>query len=239
MGNSAPGRPETNEAAGLALDAAPGRAVTTISIVGVNVGCIVLLTFLDWPNWWRHISYELSALTWFSSVQLILIAACCLLLALLCRIPLTDIRLLREQRLVWLLLAGVFVLFALDERFQIRERLRETALGSTGATAGLPGVGAGEIPILVVAAVGLFVAYRLYLYFGGDPATRVWLLVGVVLALASTVIDVADLSARGEIIQRNQQFTEEILETLGQMGLFVAFTRHAWRLLEQVRLVPR
>ncbi len=239
MDNSTPRSPGESEAVGLTLNAARGRTVTTASIVGVNVGCILLLVLWNWPNWWQRITYELSPLTWFSSVQLILIAVCCLLLALLCRVPISGVRLAKEQRLVWLLLSGTFVLFSLDERFQIRVHLHEAAPAPAGTTAGIPGIGIGEIPILLVAAGGIFVAYRLFLYFDGDPATRIWLVAGVVTALASTLIDVADLSARGEIVQRNQQFIEEILETLGQMGLLVTFTRHGWRLLAKIRLVPR
>ncbi len=236
MSDSTPGKPD--HGAGITLDAARGRIITTASIVAVNLACILLLVFVDWPVWWKHINYELSALTWFSSVQLVLISLCCLFLALLCQVPFTEVRFPRGQRLLWLVLSGVFVLFTIDERFQIRDHLHHSGFGSEGATAHLLGIGAYELPMLLVALGGIYVAYRLFLYFAGDPVTRVWLVVGVTCALASTLVDIIDLSAQGELVVRNQQFIEEIFETLGQMGLFVAFARHAWRLLERVRLVP-
>ncbi len=220
------------------MSGARWRVGLPLAIAGTNLGALLCFVLWDWPEWWVNVNFEASPLTWFSSVQLILIGLCCALNGLLARQEATGARLWREQGWAWLGLAAGFWFLSIDERFQIHERLREGFFKPRGIGTELPGIGPGDFMLLLYAAAGVAVCTRLWRYFQSRFA-RGALLAAILVALTSTVMDAIDFHSMAKETLRREQFVEEILETLAQMLLFVTFSRHTLDLLAGVRLARR
>ncbi len=61
------------------------RIAAFAGIVFCNLFLVALFIAWEWPRWWENINYERSPLTWWSSLQLVLIGLVCLGNALLTR----------------------------------------------------------------------------------------------------------------------------------------------------------
>lgn len=205
---------------------------TAWGIVLANVGFISVCMAWGWPQWWININYEKSALTWFSSVQLVLSSLCALGCSALGRLPLNRIEKLKEQWRVWGLLSAGYLFLSLDEEFQFHERVREGFLKPHEIGTHLSGIGPSDFLLILYALAGLIIAWRLYLYFAGDRSTQVWLVAGLGFAILAVAIDAIDWHGRSLAFLRAEQFTEELLETAGQMCLLSAYARHFWRLVD-------
>ena len=68
-----------------------GWGTTTAVVVAANVGFVALLVAKSLPDWWRLVGAERSPLTWFSSIQLLFIALCCVLNGVVARLPVRSL----------------------------------------------------------------------------------------------------------------------------------------------------
>ncbi len=174
------------------LDILFWRRVSGPAVLGGNVLLLALLTIAGWPEWWLYINYERSPLTWFSSVQLLLLAATAAAVAVVMRVPREGATETRGPARWWLALALAMVFLALDERFQFHERLREGVFKPHGIGTELPGIAAGDFVLVFYAAAGLFVATKLWRCFSGDHLARAYFGAALALALLATVFDAGD-----------------------------------------------
>jgi hypothetical protein len=207
------------------------------AVVTTNLAFLALAIAADWPKWWVNINYEVSPLTWFSSVQLLAIGCVCFGNLALSRLLAERLEQAPRRTQVWAALgAGMFFL-ALDERFQLHERLREGVLKPNGIGTDLPGIAPGDFVLVLYALAGIALCWLLYRWLGG--AARAWLVAAILLGVVATSMDAADLHGESVELVRTEQFIEEILETLTQMSFFAATLLHLFRLGREVRLVPR
>ncbi len=191
-------------------------------VIAVNFLVIAVLVALGWPEWWKNINYELSELTWFSSLQLAFIGASAF--QNFVALKLTDPNspsILRRN--LWLLLGMGFFFLSVDEAFQIHERLREGVFKPHNIGTNLPGIGPGDFLLVVYAIVGLFIAYHLFKLIRTTPIALRWFVSAVLLSVVMVLVDAADPTGRSVIHQRIEQFIEEIIETLAQMCFLISF----------------
>jgi hypothetical protein len=162
-----------------------------------------------------------SALTWWSTAQLLAIAL----------VSFGCLRLSRPapERLLWLAVGCAFVFLAADERFQIHEAVRERLLRPHEIGTGVPGIGPGEIVLPVYALAGLVVAWRLFAVF--DRGSGIWLAIGILAAGISVALDSHEMKNAGRNALRLEQFVEELFETAGQACFLAAWSRHLRKLM--------
>jgi hypothetical protein len=188
-------------------------------VLAANILWILVSVLLAWPEWWLYINYEKSPLTWFSSVQLLMIGVVCLSLVLVEGIRNAA----RTTCGLWAALGAAFGFLSLDERFQIHERLREIVFKPHQIGTEIPGVGAGDFLPLLYAAAGLAISWFIWREMARNPIARSFLVVALFFAALSVVIDVQPINTLDIMAARREQFFEEIFETLGQMGFLCSF----------------
>ncbi|MCO4754148.1 MAG: hypothetical protein KC478_06685 [Bacteriovoracaceae bacterium] len=206
------------------------RNYTVLGIFLINILALFTMVFSHWPEWWRNINFEDSVLTWYSSVQLILIgiAGCtCFIWP-----HLTQKRKLSITELMFPIVGLGFIFLSLDERFQIHEKLREKVFIPNQIGTNISGVGEGDFTHILFAIVGLIFSY--FLYKGlRESKLSLSLFAGAILLSLTTVImdtttpipaDPMALSAIELHEGRLHQFTEEILETIAQAFFLASFT---------------
>ncbi len=196
------------------------RGLTLAAVPAANIGFVLFCVAWAWPNWWEQINDEESALTWFSSCQLLVCGLTCLAIAFLRKVEGAKPRLSLDAY-VWPLLSAAFFFLSVDERFMIHERLREQVFKPSGAE--VPGVNPGDFATILYAAGGLAVATRLW----GLMGRQARFLFGLGLAAASTavVIDTANFLGGDHLVK---QFLDELLETTAQMFFLTAFVAQFW-----------
>lgn len=165
----------------------------------------LLLLLAGGSRYWLYIATEQTPMTWLQSTILVLCAAVCAAHA-------GQSWLMSGRLLPWAPLSAGFLALALDERFAIHERVRESALSDTGI--GLPWGAPGDLLLPVYAVVGLLALPALLGAVGHDRTA--WrLLVGAVALCAVVVgIDTVDPDAMSVSVERLEQTTEEVLELL-------------------------
>jgi hypothetical protein len=215
------------------------RLWATLLALGGNL--LVLSTFIawGWPRYWVNINYERSPLTWFSSVQLLVIALVCAVNAACVRLPVDKLALKTEQQRAWPVLAAAFVFLSVDEQFQIHERLREGVFKPNEIGTELPGIAPGDFLPVLYAFAGIAVATRLWRYLDGDLGARAWLVAALMISAAAVLLDVVGVETIAPDWGRFAQFVEELLETGGQVGFLICFSRHTLRLLSGVTVAAR
>lgn len=188
-----------------------------------NIVFVLVAIFAGWPEWWIHINYEQSHLTWFSSTQLLAIATCSLMIATTCRLPTPHMQAHRTQAGLWFALAGGFTYLALDEKFQIHERLREGIFKPHAIGTALPIIAPGDFLFLIYAVVGLAVGRKLLATLAEDRASRGLFLAALVASIAAVALDAFDIHSVALPTARALQFTEEMFETAAQAFFLTSF----------------
>lgn len=190
-------------------------------ISSFNYLMIFVFIVSKWPKYWEHINYEYSHLTWLSSLNLILISLFCFLAFLFEEKSEGDKSLfgLFKKYLIGLLSVGFFAL-ALDEKFQIHEKLREFVFIPNEVGTDIPGVGAGDFLHLIIAIAGLSVSYFIFQKLTAVKIAKGFFLSALLCGLASVIIDVTspvvrdDASLTPQELQASidHQFFEELIE---------------------------
>ena len=140
--------------------------------------------------YWYIFRRELAPLEWFSSVQLLLIAAVAHLNYLLAGyLQGSHGADTARHRWVWLILALGFVLFSLDERFDIHEALRDDLFRPLGVFEGVPWLIDGEIGLYLFFAVGLIFTPFLWRQLRISDLALGLFVAALILTLPSIVID--------------------------------------------------
>jgi hypothetical protein len=141
----------------------------TAAVMGAIAAFMIAAALADWPWWQFAFRSDLSAVSWLSSALLLANAAVALNLTLSRLLP----------RLTGSALTLAMALLALDEQFQLHERLQESAL--TGRF--------GQAPTLLVGAIGIVFAIAVMAAIKSRPS-RALLAAGVVVGLFALWVDV-------------------------------------------------
>lgn len=118
------------------------------------------------------IAGESSVGTWMSGVLLIISATTSVIMGM------------RQGRLLWFLIAGFFMVLAVDERFMFHEQLKEQIIFSFATTTRW----VYELPVMAGSCIGAFITFLLWQNLKG--ISKLLLLVASLLGCASVVIDV-------------------------------------------------
>jgi hypothetical protein len=181
-----------------------GAGVTALAVP-------VALAAAAGPGWWRFIASEQTPMTWLQSVVLVLTAVGAALLT-----TVTG-----DRR--WVVLAVGFGALALDERFALHERIRDSVLAPRDVTLSfLPWVGPGDFLILVVGVVGLALLPWVARGFAGDRAATVALVLGTLLAVTAIGADSVDPARWSVTAERWEQTLEECVELAAGLALATA-----------------
>lgn len=192
-----------------------GRLVCSLAVVWLMVPAV--LAAARWPRWWSWIAPESTPMTWLQSVVLVLAAAGSLMVAYVLR------RATTAPALPWWLLAGGFSLLAMDERFSVHERVRDSILAPRGITMPfLPWVAPGDFLLMGVAVAGLVFLPMVWRAMTPAPLARRALLAGVLLALLAVGIDSIDPSTWSVGGERLQQSFEEVVELGSGLALLTS-----------------
>lgn len=209
------------------------RGALVLALAAVAVLAPVGLAAARWPSWWAWIASEQTPMTWLQSVVLVLAAAGSLLVAyVLALLPRTrgpqtrDTQTrgtpARDTQGPWLLLAAGFTGLAVDERFALHERVRDSFLAPRGVSLPLlTWIGPGDFLVLLVAVAGLAVLPIVLRAVAADRAAWWALVVGVALAAGAVAMDSVDPATWSTAGERLQQTLEEVVE-LGAGLCFLA-----------------
>jgi hypothetical protein len=193
---------------------------------------LLLLVVGAWPNWWKWIAPELSPMGWLESLLLVAVAA----LAAGC----AAVNYLAQGRQwrSWLLFGGVFSYLAVDERFALHERIRETVLAPRQLY--LPPfywTAPGDFVLLILLLLGVASIPWLCSLFRPRPVAWYTLLAAIVVASMSVLIDSVDFHHMPIHLLQLEQGVEELLETTAMLlfltATWLAFVRLVHGLLNE------
>jgi len=212
----------------------PWRIGTSVLLLCSALIFPAVITWAAYPQWWRHVNYEKSPLTWFSSMQLMLIAVlgftAFVLAGRSAHVPAPA-----WCNRLWLVFSAAFAVLSLDERFQLHERLREGLFKPRAIGMDLPGIGPGDFLLPLYALGGLAVLCLLLPYFRSSRMSLTCLALAVTMTVVALALDVSHTAPGTDVmIFRRMQFTEEILETLAQSFFLISLNWLNWRLLERL-----
>ncbi len=180
--------------AGMAVDTVRRlllRLALALGLVNVllPIGLVLYAEAVGEVYWWMFWG-EGNAITWFSSVQLLIVGVVAYLnyelLGLLGRLGRDGAR---GNAWIWLVFAAGFIFLALDERFEFHETLREGVLQPLGLFSDMAYVESGYIGLYLYLTVGLVFAAFLF------PELRPWrgslgfFIAALVLSAAFTIVD--------------------------------------------------
>jgi hypothetical protein len=186
-----------------------------VALAGAVMGMLVG----PWPRWWRWIAPEQTPMTWLQSILLVLCGFVCLLLA--AHGWLADEAPRPGERRVFLLLAVGFAWLALDERFALHERVRDSWLAPRGVELPLlPWVGPGDFVLIGYAVAGLALLRPVLRVLRDDERALRLFAAGVVCAVIVVSADSIDVRSLSTGAERIEQTLEEIVE-LASDALFL------------------
>lgn len=197
----------------------PAYRRVLLTLVTVWLIAPAALAAARWPQWWSWIAPEQTPMTWLQSVALVLAAA----LSLLVGYTLGHVG-ERPAGPWWLLSAG-FAALAVDERFAVHERIRDSVLAPRGiAVPFLPWVAPGDFLLLAVGVAGLALLPFVWRAFSLEPAARGPLIIGVLLASMAVAMDSIDPSTWTTDAERLEQTLEEVIEFGSGLALLASVT---------------
>lgn len=186
-----------------------------LSIIFFSGAFVFFLFIAQWPQWWKWIIFERTPMTWLESVLLVLTGFTAFLNSFIAHYQ-------QEKNLFWLwfLFGTGFIGLALDERFAIHERIRDSILAPRNIK--LPWTSPGDIALLLIMIGGLLLLPRFLKLFHNNSTAKKSLLIGVGLTIVAVISDSFDVHGLSLSFQRWLQFFEELLETSAQICFFTA-----------------
>jgi len=151
---------------------------------------VLLYAKITGKDYWTLFWGEHNAITWFSTVQLLLIGLVAYVnheaSALMRRLEIAGSA---RHQWIWLVFALGFVFLALDERFEIHEALREDVMQPAELFVGIPYLKPGDIGLFLYFMVGLGFAWFLFGELRRQPLSLVFFAAALLLALSFMVVD--------------------------------------------------
>ena len=174
--------------------------------------------------YWKLLRGTFNAVSWFSSVQLVLIGILAYgnfeLLGLLRRIAVAGAA---PRPWVWLVFAVGFILLGLDERFGIHEALRNEVFRPAELFVGNPYLVDGEAGLFLFFFIGLvFTPFLIGELRRWPPATTLFT-AALVLTLATIVVDSVKDSAMADWPFQQYRFWDYVFEEVGEIWAQLLF----------------
>ncbi len=194
-------------------------------MVAVNVllpGALLVQALSSGEPYWKMFRGEHNAVAWFSSVQLLLIGGVAYLNYLTCNASTeSEASGASRYRWAWALVALGFLLFALDERFNIHEALRDELFRPAGVFVGISWLIDGDVGLYVFLLVGLAVAPFLLRDLRRPPLGLLLFITALFLTLPTIIID----SLRDRVLQdwEYRLFWDYTFEEVGEIWAQLLF----------------
>lgn len=151
---------------------------------------VLLYAQITGKDYWTLFWGERNAITWFSTVQLLLIGLVAYVnheaSALMRRLEIAGSA---RHQWIWLIFALGFVFLALDERFEIHETLREDVMQPAEMFVGIPYLKPGDIGLFLYFVVGVGFAWFLFAELRRQPLSLVFFGAALLLALSFMIVD--------------------------------------------------
>jgi hypothetical protein len=195
-----------------------------IIIATIMFPTFAVLIFLgaQWPQYWKWIATEDTPMTTLQVAIMYTIALVAWAIA-----SLHYLRLNTAKSSRWLVFGCGFFWLALDDRFAIHERIRDSFLAPRQISIPFLPIAAGDIVLLVYMAVGLLLFKWLLPIFRESQAIRNRFIAGICVAVVMVVVDAYDIHRQDISIERLEQTIEEIFELISQT-LFLQAVLLAW-----------
>jgi len=191
---------------------------------------ICILFVAQWPEWWKWIIFERTPMTWMESLLLYSCAIMALGCASLMYINQNSIKSKR-----WFFLGLVFFYLTLDERFAIHERIRDGFLAPNDINIPLFfWTSSGDYILLLLLALGLFTLPYMITLFKERKIALYCFIFSIVISSIAVVIDSIEVKELSIELQREEQFIEEILETVGMLFFLNSFYLMFFYYLEDI-----
>lgn len=204
------------------------KTVSLISFAAVFI-CILFLTVISFPDYWKNIIYERSPLTW---VESLILFSCSL-------VTFFNFLFLKKQSvklpIIWLLLSCVFMYLSLDERFMIHEGIREKILKPNHIQFNfLFWVEKGDYVLFVFMAAGISLLPFILKELRSNKSAFLFYITGMIFSAFAVLTDSIDLHGKNLQMQFLIQYAEEMLETSGMLCFLNSFTAKFFEILTSI-----
>jgi hypothetical protein len=183
---------------------------------------VLVFVAAQWPQYWKWIATEDTPMTTLQVAVMYTIA-----LVSWANAGLQHLRFNAAKSVRWLVLGCSFFWFALDDRFAIHERIRDSFLAPRHVSISFLPIAAGDFVLLFYMAVGLFTLKWLLPIFQETKTIRNRFLAGIAVAALVITVDAYDIHRLDINAERLEQTVEEVLELIAQM-LFLQGAIIAW-----------
>ncbi len=204
------------------------KTVFYISFSAV-IACLLFLTAVSIPNYWKNIIYERSAFTWVESVILFSCASISLFNSLLLK------KISGKFSGVWTFFCFAFLYLSLDEQFMLHETIRDRFLKPSQFQLDfLFWVEKGDYILFIFMIAGLSILPIIFKEIRNNKNALVFLIAGVIFSFFAVITDSIDLHGRSLNAQYLIQYAEELLETFGMLCFFNSFSAKFFEILSLI-----
>jgi hypothetical protein len=197
------------------------RYLILITIIFPAISVLVFIA-AQWPQYWKWIATEDTPMTTLQVAVMYTIA-----LVSWANAGLQHLRFNSAKTSRWLVLGCSFFWFALDDRFAIHERIRDSFLAPRNVSISFLPIAAGDFVLLFYMVIGLLVLKWLLPIFRETKAIRNRFLAGIAVAALVIVVDAYDIHRLDINAERLEQTVEEVFELIAQT-LFLQGAIIAW-----------
>jgi hypothetical protein len=197
------------------------RYLILITIVFPALSVMVFVA-AQWPQYWKWIATEDTPMTTLQVAVMYTIA-----LVSWANAGLQHLRFNAAKSSRWLVLGCSFFWFALDDRFAIHERIRDSFLAPRHVTITFLPIAAGDFVLLFYMAVGLLTLKWLLPIFRETKTIRNRFLAGIAVSVLVVTVDAYDIHRLDINAERLEQTVEEVFELIAQT-LFLQGAIIAW-----------
>jgi uncharacterized protein with PQ loop repeat len=183
---------------------------------------VVIFVAAQWPQYWKWIATEDTPMTTLQVAVMYTIALVCWSIA-----GLNHLRFNAARSIRWLVLGSSFFWFALDDRFAIHERIRDSFLAPKGVVIPFLPIAPGDFILPFYMAVGLLTLKWLLPIFQENKTIRNRFLAGIAVSALVITVDAYDIHRLDMNAERLEQTVEEVGELIAQT-LFLQGSIFAW-----------
>jgi hypothetical protein len=193
-------------------------------LITIIFPAISVLVFVaaQWPQYWKWIATEDTPMTTLQVAIMYTIA-----LVAWANAGLQHLRFNAAKSSRWLVLGCSFFWLALDDRFAIHERIRDSFLAPRHVAIPFLPIAAGDFVLLFYMAVGLLTLKWLLPIFRETKTIRNRFLAGIAVSALVITVDAYDIHRLDINAERLEQTVEEVFELVAQT-LFLQGAIIAW-----------
>jgi hypothetical protein len=197
------------------------RYLMLITIIFPTLSVMVFVA-AQWPQYWKWIATEDTPMTTLQVAVMYTIA-----LVSWANAGLQHLRFNGAKSSRWLVLGCSFFWLALDDRFAIHERIRDSFLAPRHVAIPFLPIAAGDFVLLFYMAVGLLILKWLLPIFRETKTIRNRFLAGIAVSVLVVTVDAYDIHRLDINAERLEQTVEEVFELIAQT-LFLQGAIIAW-----------